>query len=115
MSKKFFFTLMVVISFGFVQGCALSCIRAIDQNKIYIDMEKLVFSGEGIFVQISRDEWLQVNLISYDAKGYFIPSSHLTMLAATSESSIWDYWRCCNGHLNPPWSTECGICDEKRY
>jgi hypothetical protein len=72
MSKKLFFTLIVVLSFGFVQGSALSCVKAIEENKIYLLEDKIYLTDSGIYLEVEQDEFILISHLQSDLFGCFI-------------------------------------------
>lgn len=47
------------------------------EDKIYVPLEKLHFSKEGIFLLTKRNLWASVNQLGYDSSGYYLAGSRL--------------------------------------
>ncbi len=87
------------------------------EDKLYFHPEKVHFSEEGPSLETEKGDSIGLELLSFDERsGCFflrVPPS----FSLEASDAIWDYWRCSNGHLNPPWSLKCGVlqCGERRY
>jgi hypothetical protein len=84
------------------------------KDRLYLRSDKVHMGEKGPSVQTKNGDF---GGLSFDEKtGLFflrVPSS----FSLEGSEAIWDYWRCSNGHLNPPWSVKCGVlqCGERRY
>jgi hypothetical protein len=66
------------------------------QSSVYVNPEQIYVNAEGIFIEISGNLY-QVSQICQDESGFFVP-----------RVDFW--WRCVNGHPNPPWRLTCQVC-----
>jgi len=68
----------------------------VQKEKIYISSDQIKITPEGMYV-LFNGEPFQVAEILQDENGIYV--RHLGF-----------YWRCKNGHPNPPWNLVCWVC-----
>jgi hypothetical protein len=66
------------------------------QARVYVQPDQLHINTEGLFVEVTGNLY-QVAQICQDEAGFYIPHAEF-------------WWKCPNGHPNPPWRLICQVC-----
>lgn len=107
MKKSFFILVLGMLSCTFCAfaytdlnasffECKMEKTNIAQQSRVYVQPEQIHVNLEGIFVEIARTLY-QVSQICQDEHGFFVPHAEF-------------WWKCPNGHPNPPWRLSCQVC-----
>ncbi len=94
-SMKFAFIAILFVAF--------STLYAAKSEKIYFDSSSVSLHESQIYVKFEQT-WVPVKRLSADTKGYYVFYNE----NEEDESDLpFGFWKCSNGHVNPPWKFVC--------